>query len=850
MKRFLLLIFLSGFMQGVHARQLDSLTSRLHHYTVTRSEEKLYLHFDKPFYSIGDTIWFKVYLIDAATGALSSRSKVAYMDLQQPGSALRQVVIPLQMGMGAGQLVLNDSLYHAGIYSLRAYTQWMRNGVSDYFFHRSLTVGNALRGLAKGQAGFNNIATEAETALQNRIVNSQNVTSLTLDFFPEGGWLVNGLRSKVAFKALNGSGRGIKVKGYIIDENGRKIALFESGHGGMGTFSFLPEAGRKYSAVVSEGVYQNHQKALPEAKSSGYILSVNPSGNDSLRVRINRTSGAASTIHLLVQAHGRVQQAISLPMNGNAITFILKKVQFAEGINQLTLFSSTFEPLCERLFFVYRNAVQSYMTSDKEIYATRQKVTMDLSVKDRQGVGVVGGYSVAVVLDDKVNIKEEDQQSIYASLLLSSDLRGTIESPNYYFTDYDERKAMALDALLLTQGWRRFSWQEIKEEFPTKPKFEAEEGLSVSGRVTNRNGKGIDGAKVSLLAAKQYLFLDTLTDKNGNFNFRNIDLEDSVVVIVRARGLTDKGGVRMEITPSIPMEKMEFKTDLAGSEVSTETDTVLQTYLIRTAGLFEQMEKRRRSIQGTTLKEVEVVTKRKIPEIKGSVYPFAAPPPNHTFGPDQLQEMVNLETYLRGLMGITVGKENKILGRYPPFNNKSVDMDGRVYNVGRPIGPMVILLNGMAIPDLSGINPKALTGVQIINGGMEAMNMASSLFLPNDRLNEFGQFVGYGIVFLTMTELPAKYIKAKRPDGFVQFSMNGYSYAREFYAPRYDTQKESATTDYRSTLFWKPDLITGEDGKTIFDFYTSDESGRYRVTLEGVGTNGELTRIISYFVVK
>ncbi|MCY1527185.1 hypothetical protein D9M68_622440 [compost metagenome] len=232
--------------------------------------------------------------------------------------------------------------------------------------------------------------------------------------------------------------------------------------------------------------------------------------------------------------------------------------------------------------------------------------------------------------------------------------------------------------------------------------------------------------------------------------------------------------------------------------------------------------------QGTTLKTVEIITKKRAPEIKGSVYPFAAAPPDYTFEPDQLQEMVNLETHLRGLMGVVV-KGSRIYGRV-----KGVE------------GPMVILLNGTPIEDLSGINPRALTGVQIIRGGIVAANMANALML-NNPLNEGG--AGFGIVFLTMAGIPDKFLKVDRPSGLLQHTFTGYTYAREFYVPRYETQKALPQSDFRSTLFWKPDIITTEEGKATFDFYTSDEPGRYKVTLEGVGANGQLTRKISYFEV-
>ena len=182
-------------------------------------------------------------------------------------------------------------------------------------------------------------------------------------------------------------------------------------------------------------------------------------------------------------------------------------------------------------------------------------------------------------------------------------------------------------------------------------------------------------------------------------------------------------------------------------------------------------------------------------------------------------------------------------------------------------GLMVILLNGTQIEDISGIDPRSLTGVQIIKRGITAENMGTALMLePKDEksgtnykpfdakerktIYRYDQSPKDGIIFLTMKGIPNKFIKPDRPPGFLQQSVAGYTYAREFYTPSYEVQKDGPKNDFRSTLFWKPDIITGENGKAEFSFYASDEPGQYRVTLEGIGSDGQLCRKISYFVVK
>lgn len=912
MKRILLLI-ISGicltsnlFAQQAVPKELDKIVSGLHDHMASRPQEKVHLHFDKPFYSVGDTVWFKLYLVNADGNRLSSLSKVAYVDIQSPNGKSRRMVLPVNAGMARAQLVLADSLYQAGDYPLRAYTRWMRNAGEDYFFAHTLRVGDVLHYKASASASFSEdakglaaeltytgnkgaalpaqevnyklkqgdkvvfsgkIVTDLsgragvvfpadklpkgaalvlETSsvlksgpvLSNRFMVNTGKNRLALGFFPEGGAMVAGIRSKVAFKAIGKDGLGVPVKGHIENEKGERVSAFETAHAGMGVFALLPQAGSTYTAVLTDEAYGGQRFVLPKALPEGFVLSANRTADDDLLIRISRSAGmeAHTEVRLIAQANGEVQQAVKLPIGSTSITFTLDKSKLAAGINQLTLFSADNRPLAERLVFVQPKQPQTVLESEKPQYGTRDLVKLKFDNAEK----IAGGYSVAVVRSDKLALPEEKQLSIYSNLLLSSDLKGHIEDPNYYFTNPDPQKASHLDALLLTQGWRRFNWTEVLAEKAALPKYKAEEGLEINGTITAPiGGKPVPDAKIKLLAAKEMLFLDTVANAQGRFSFKDLQLGDSVEVILRASGAKENNNVKIVFDEQDPLPMPDRIAE--APPLALSADTAMKAYLAQTSSLFDEMERTGKIIQGTTLKTVEIVTKKKAPEIKGSVYPFAAAPPDYTFEPDKLQEMVNLPNHLRGLNGVFV-KQNQIWGH---FQDKE--------------GPMIILLNGTAIEDLSGIDPRSLTGVQIIKGGIASLNMATALMLneakssdPKQKvgMNQYGQSSAYGIVFLTMKGIPSKFIKPNRPSGFLQHSMAGYTYAREFYVPNYEVQKDSPKADFRSTLFWKPDIITGDDGKAEFSFYASDEPGQYRVTLEGIAANGQLYRKISYFVVK
>ncbi|RYE58558.1 MAG: hypothetical protein EOP48_03275 [Sphingobacteriales bacterium] len=877
-------LFISNLLaQQVASRELDKVVSSLHDYMTARPQEKIHIHFDKPFYSVGDTVWFKVYLVNALGHKLSSISKVVHIDLLTPNGKSKHLVLPVSAGMASAQLVLVDSLYQAEDYPLRAYTRWMRNAGENYFFNHTLRVGDVLHYKANASASFSenaqgitaeltytsangavlpaqevsyklkqgdkvvfsgkittNIAGRAgvvfpadklpkdgalvmETTstlksgpvLTNRFTVNTGKNNLALDFFPEGGSLVAGIRSKVAFKAVGKDGFGVAVKGHIENEKGEQVSGFETAHAGMGVFALLPQTGSSYTAVVTDGIFKGQRFALPKALPEGFVLSVNRTTTQDVLVKISRSAGMVTNteVRLVVQANGEVQQAVKLPINSPSISFTIAKSKLADGINQLTLFSVDNKPLAERLVFVQQEYIQSVLESDRREYASRDLIKLKFDSAN----GVVGGYSVAVVKADKITLPEEKQLSIYSNLLLRSDLKGHIEDPNYYFANPDAQKMAELDALLLTQGWRRFSWMEVLSGQNTSPKYKAEEGLEINGKITTLiGGKPVPNAKIKLLAAKEMMFLDTVADAQGRFSFKDLQLSDSVEVVLRASGAKESNNVKVALDEVDQIGLLTIREETR--PLSLTADTAMKAYLSQTLSLFDEMQRTGKIIQGTTLKTVEIITKKKAPEIKGSVYPFAAPPADYTFEPDKLQEMVNLETHLRGLMGVIV-KGKQIWGICSSCGIKARE------------GPMVLLLNGNPIEDLSGIDPRSLTGVQIAKGGTIA-------------------FGGYGAVYLTMKGIPNKFIKPDRPPGFLQHSMTGYTYAREFYVPNYEVQKDGPKNDFRSTLFWKPDIVTGEDGKAEFSFYASDETGQYRVTLEGIGANGQLCRKISYFVVK
>jgi hypothetical protein len=451
---------------------------------------------------------------------------------------------------------------------------------------------------------------------------------------------------------------------------------------------------------------------------------------------------------------------------------------------------------------------------------------LELQVSNFKNQGVVGSFSMSVVNQNKVNLVEEDEITIVSNLLLTADLRGYIEHPNYYFTNVDQQKIKALDLLMMTQGWRRFRWEEVMQDKKTNFKFLPEKGLTISGTITNLSNKPIPFGKVNLFVPSMTALIDTVADANGRFVFDELNFADSTRFIVRTKSAKDRNNVKIliDINEGVPFKRTTKSVD-------AYTQMAFVNYLYHAERRFDEMDKFGLVNKGITLNEV-VIKEQRHPVIEKSVFPKLLKP-DHTITPKDLQSSGEIANMLTGLSGVYI-KNNKIYGI--GFNEQ----------VGRRMeGPMLVLLDGRPLDDLSGVAPNGLAGVQIIKGGLEA-SMAGIMFESNGRSGS----AKYGIVFLTTERKATKY-NTFTPSGLSLVKPNGYAVTKEFYTPAYNVESKSVQMqDLRSTIFWKPNIITDESGKIKLSFYTADEPGKYLVTLEGLSINGELARKQFSFLVK
>ncbi|MGY0040103.1 hypothetical protein [Pedobacter sp. NJ-S-72] len=277
-----------------------------------------------------------------------------------------------------------------------------------------------------------------QEVLNSSFVLKPKTGSTDIQFFPEGGELIKGIPTQIAFKAIKQDGLSIEVKGTIADSDGNQITAFNSTHAGMGTFYLNPEGGKTYKATVTFSDGTKKVIDLPKIVESGVSVQANSANPGLINFKIVASDtyfqqNQGKSVYLVAQNAGQVYYAAQSKLLTQVTAAKIPTDKFPSGIIQLTLFNATGEPISERLVFVlHKNAMNLTLKTDLPAYKVRQKVRMTVSAKDSTQ-RLVGNFSVSVTDQQKVPVDENTETTILSSLLLTSDLQGFVERPNYYF---------------------------------------------------------------------------------------------------------------------------------------------------------------------------------------------------------------------------------------------------------------------------------------------------------------------------------------------------------------------------------------------------------------------------------
>jgi len=665
----------------------------------------------------------------------------------------------------------------------------------------------------------------------------------------------------MAFKATDQNGMGVKVEGRILDKKGDEVTRFESQFKGMGNFEIEPKEGEKYQAkvIINDEISMNVD--LPEVKPEGVILAVDPNNPDSIRVRISEKTISQTNQNnheylLVAQASGTIFYRKKIATRNGFSAFNITKDKFPTGITRFTLFDQNLLPRCERLVFINQHdQITVKIEPDNTEYHQRDKVILDLYALNKDETPALANLSISVFNTDNQLETEKYPENILSRFLISSELKGNIESPAYYFKDDSLATLQALDNLLLTQGYRCYDWKAImSDQFPNIV-YHSDRGVKIRGTVkTLISKKPIPNTAVNLLFLKTAISpKQTMTDSLGYFEFPGYFFKDTVSIIVSAKNPTRKTErqqnqtwVELDKRPfEFPDYKYLFRRDQnlgyhydEGQKVSIG-NSFSQDDLLK-------INRKWKLTDTIMLNEVRVMKRKLTPGVR----------PLRLY--DQADYVLDINTDDDDLENVF----DKLWDKFPTLILRyQMEEDGFSY---------VYLDNSDVLLKLAAnIDNKNKAPILIIDGLIEGKSLelypipTLEEFIKNEKTHEYlvlpyipqglidkievienarsyGNFEGGAILVFTKQGL---YNKMPNSIGMKSASIIGYSVAHQFYSPKYEVRKPSdIKDDFRNTLYWNPVVQTDEEGATWVEFYNSDQAGEVQVVVEGMTTDGKICR--------
>lgn len=799
-------------------------------YPVTNAlpQERVYLHLDNTSYRQGDNIWFKAYIVNFEGKAVSN---TLYVELLNPGGQIiERKTYRIEDGQAHGDIAVRYLPFYTGLYEIRAYTKHMLNFGEQNYFSRAIPI------FEKPQKDNDQINTNLKLYNNPKFTNLRKGTKkshkLNLKFYPEGGYSVKGIPSRVAFEATDAYGHPLAVAGTIIEGDSIKLANLEVSHQGKGMFTYTPSLLEAHALVEYKG--KEYKFKLPKALDSGYALSVdNLSDNNHVNMTVMRAGNEAKdTIGVVLVSQGVVRDYVfwastfEKPLN---ISF--DKNLCLPGVSEIVLVNKDNVKIANR--YIFKSSDDTFTIThafDKSEYQPYDSIGLSLALKQKDGTPVTAPFSLSV-RDTKDEISWD--RNILTDLLLMSDIKGYVADPMYYFESGDETHRLHLDLLLMVQGWEKYPWNQIKDLSADKLHYMPEiNGIAVNGIVSSYNlKKPKEGVDVSVLLLKrekdengkrQFLENKLTTDSVGRFDFE-ADVDGDWQMVLAASKNKKKQNVTISLDNQFsPAPRQyapyEYKFEKyvpsevsANAEATDNVDIYSEEYLTDTVAFSEDVIK---------LKEIEVKAKRsvKAQDIdwtrKHSVEHYDVKGSTDKLYDSGIFYCDDVNTFLC--------KVNKNF-----FTMFDRDMSFLFYKHKLPL--VVIDYETTYLPDE--FNYKILPVEWIKSVYIVEDRSIISLYC-DPRINPDR----YGCAVLLET-----FPESERPvaagEGVRKTIFHGYSTPSEFYSPDYSSYTPDGS-DHRRTLYWNPMLKPDENGNVAIRFFNNDNITRPTADAQTITPSG------------
>lgn len=860
------------------------------------NKEKVYIHTNHVFYKPGETAFYKIYLVNAADQTPSSLSSVVTVEVLGPsGNVLEKQQYAVANGSAEGSYDFGEQV-PGGIYTLKAYTTWMRNETASVFYTKELTVQQviaprllmkldfpkkgygageeviadftlrnlsdepirfyeasylvSLSGKTVGEGKFTtnnegkyqlhfNLPAQLTSSdgLLNISVNYDSYTesvsrsipiilkNIDLQFMPEGGSLVNGLQSWVAFRAVDVHGKPADISGVVKDEAGNTVSTFQAYRFGMGKFSLKPEAGKKYYAVINSPGGIDAKYPLPEARPDGVTMSIAHAG-EKLLVTIQASRSQELVLRGIMK--NKLYQSKSFAVSKGSSTIEMDPSSFPTGIAQFTLYTNGEMPLAERLVFVNENRVLHVsVKTDKEKYQPREKVTAVLTTTNEKGEPVPADLSLSV-LDDKLWTYADDKQDhILSWLLMSSELQGKIEEPVFYFKKDEPQALPALDLVMLTHGYRYFDFIEYVNE-KQQLQYTPDELNILSGVVMDKNKEG-RRAEIFLTeitdTARKVISVQTSDD--GVFCFKGLKPQHPYYLFA-------KSGYRKEpVEITITQNGIGYNPLAVATWTKRDINGALPVAIVKPGFKFQE---ERKQMQGDFLAKQlnDGLENRPAALNEVVVTAFGVSRQKKEMGyattrisAAELNNIVNLQNGLAGkVAGLNVVEYGNV------FQSPNITLRG-IRTLNNTESPLIVV-NGLPVDKLEDIHVADIDNITVLKDAT-----ATAIF---------GSRASAGAILIESKKYRNGGIKLKLNERMnysgKQVLVNGpqFTIAKKFYMPLYQSTQTPERNDFRETIYWNPQVQTDEKGEAKLEWYNSDAPTTFRIITEGIGFNGQVGR--------
>jgi hypothetical protein len=810
-------------------------------------QDKAYLSFDKPFYTAGETMYFKAFLANATDHKPDTFATVLYVDFMELATnrMIVQQKLKIERGTASGSFYTEGSL---GTVFVHAYTRWMGNISPDFHFNKTIEIFEPKDAAAlaierkEGKKKIILPAVKLDVPEVNNDsirrsksgVNTSKLSVKSLQFFPEGGNLLEDFANRIAFKATDNSGKGVPIKAVIKNGKDEEIVQIQDNFLGMGRFNLVVKKGEKYTAFVKNEDGSTTAFPLPNGVTNKATMIVeNVSDNADIKVvfYFNYDSlTMPNAFNIIAHQRGKLcfNQSIAVKNKRTLRIFkmtIPRAVFKEEGISTITLMEESGKPIAERLTFIRnkKRQLNIQVTTNKTVFDKREKVTVSIETKTTDGTPIAADLSFAVTNETKIGTPQYNED-FRAYLMLRSDLRGHIEQPNYYFEDTTAQTRLALDNLLMTQGWRRFNWSDKRDSV----RFKYEPGLSVEAVIRRKKAPVVDAQLIVFLTRSdnrtQSAF--TQTDEKGRLILENLDFQDSAQLYFNVANSSKTYTVEQELSKGVP------SVSAPKIYVSDQPSVNLNTYLDATQAVL--LGQKLRTEKEIMLQEFEVKARKKDEFENDSRL-------NSTFTDRSYviddNEQGSVITYL----------QSKFIKAERTQNG---DVELR-HSRGINGGNYGLVIDGFGQGDGYILNSLFMNDIQRI----DIFNTGDGGYVVTQPVSADGTPMRTdGVVhILTKSGDPnyrKKYGRNLNSD-IPMLNLAGYNTQKQFYTPDYAVKKpEYAEADRRTTLYWSPIIRTAATGKAIVSFYTSDDAQIAKILVEGIDGTGKIGVAKSVFKVQ